>query len=380
MNISNTHRAMLTRRVTLIGAATNFILSIIQIIIGIVGNSQALIADAMHTFSDLLSDGLAYWTARHSSSAPDNDHPYGHARFETAATLGIASILSLVGIGISWFAIERLFHTNTIIMPNSFTLYTAGITILAKEALYHYTVQIAKQIQSDMLRASAWHHRSDAASSIVVFMGVAGTLLGWAYLDALAAIAVGLMIINIGIDLGRRAIRELVDTGLSAVKIQTIRTTILTVGGVRDLHLLRTRQLGCMAMADVHVLVEPYLSVSEGHQIGLEVEQRLKHTVPELNDVTVHIDPENDEIAANCSGLPLRIEALRILNNAWQNVSAAQSYSKIVLHYLTGNIDIEVYFPLQQLENLSQANTLIENLKAAIITHKEFRELKVYFG
>lgn len=380
MNISNTHRALLTRRVTLVGAATNTFLTIMQIIIGILGHSQALVADAMHTLSDLLSDGLAYWTARHSSSAPDSDHPYGHARFETAATLGIATLLTIVGIGIGWFAIERLFHANTIIIPNALTLYTAGITVLAKEGLYHYTVRMATQLQSDMLRASAWHHRSDAASSVVVFIAVAGSLFGWAYLDSLAAIVVGLMIINIGIDLGKRAIRELVDTGLSAAKIQTIRSTILTVDGVRDLHLLRTRQLGYMAIADVHILVEPYLSVSEGHQIGLEVELRLKQTVPELSDVTVHIDPENDEIITDCSGLPLRAEALNILNNAWKNIDGAQNYSKVVLHYLTGHIDIDVYYSLQQANDFAQTNNLIQELKAAIIPHQEFRTLKVYFG
>lgn len=374
-------RAKLTRRVTLIAAATNFILSVAQVIIGILGNSQALVADAMHTFSDLLSDGLAYWTARHSGIAPDSDHPYGHARFETAATLGIATLLTLVGIGIAWFAVERLFHANNLLLPDAITLYTAAITVFAKEGLYHYTVQVARKINSEMLRASAWHHRSDAASSVVVFIGVAGTLFGWPYLDALAAIIVGLMIINIGIDLGKKAITELVDTGLSASRLQDIRTTILAVGGVRALHLLRTRQFGSTAIADVHVLVEPQLSVSEGHQIGLAVEQSLKREISELTDVTVHIDPEDDETIASCAELPLRAEVLSRLNTAWEHIPVARNYSKVMLHYLTNHIDIDVYFPLgSDAINANQVAVFKQTLQEALLEYPEFNTVKVYFG
>jgi len=372
-------RAKLTRQVTLIGAATNLTLSIIQIIIGIWGNSQALVADAMHTFSDLLSDGLAYWTARHSGAAPDSDHPYGHARFETVATLGIAAILTLVGIGIAWFAIERASHATDFIIPDPLTLYIAAITIFAKEGLYHYTVHVARFIQSDMLRANAWHHRSDAISSIIVFIGVAGTLLGWQYLDSLAAIVVSLMIINIGTELGKNAIKELVDTGLSPTRIQDIRATILAVGGVRDLHLLRTRRFGHTAMADVHVLVEPYISVSEGHQIGLEVEQRLKQVIAELSDVVVHIDPEDDETDASCAGLPLRAEVLRRLDIAWQHIPIAHSYSQIVLHYLGGRVNIDVYFPFNVITtNCDQVATINHSLQQALREYTEFNTVKIY--
>ena len=375
-----TDRSLATRRVTLVGAATNAGLAVAQLVIGWLGHSQALVADAMHTFSDLLSDGIAYLAARHAHHAPDEEHPYGHGRYETAATLAIAVLLSLVGIGIVWSAGSRLFDPSSFVTPDVLTLWAAGITTLSKEALYRYTIHVAKRLRSEMLRASAWHHRSDAWSSIIVFVGIGGTLLGLPYLDAIAAIAVGIMIVRIGWELGSGAVNELVDTGLAPQRLQAVRSTILSVGGVRDIHMLRTRRHGGQATADVHVLVDPWLSVSEGHMISLQVEQRLKHEIEEIEDVTVHVDPEDDSRAPPCTGLPLRPAALEGLHAAWADLDCLPKARRVGLHYLSGQIDVDLYLPIDCYTGAGDAVALRTRLHAALAGRPEFRRVVVHYS
>jgi len=342
--ITPAERSRLTKRVTLVGAVANLVLSALKIIFGFIGHSHALIADGIHSLSDLLSDGLVYFAAHHSQHEPDEQHPYGHGRFETAATLGLALLLFLVAGGLIWDATERLFSPETLLQPTAIALYVAGLSVLVKEWLYHYTQKTARHIGSDMMRANAWHHRSDAISSIVVLVGVAGTMAGLPYLDAVAAVVVGVMIGRIGWELGWGSVQELVDTGLDADRIEEIRGTILSVGGVRDIHMLRTRSLGGQASADVHVLVDPYLSVSEGHMISLMVEQSLKRKIDEIKDVTVHIDPEDDETAPPCIGLPLRAQLLPRLQAAWADIPLAAKADSFMLHYLNGKVEVDLHF------------------------------------
>lgn len=340
-----TERARKTRSVALVSAAVNLLLSVAQIVIGVIANSAALIADGIHAASDLLSDGLVWVAARQAAAAPDADHPYGHGRFETAATLGLGILLALVGAGIVWNGIERLLDSERPI-PGQLALLVAAIGILAKEGLYRYTVAVAERLQSQMLRANAWHHRSDAISSVVVLIGVAAAVLGFGYMDALAAIVVGLMVAKIGWDLGWGAMTELVDTALDHDQVEKGQRVIMAIDGVRSVHMLRTRRHGAEASADVHVQVAPRLSVSEGHMISQAVEDRMIEQVDAITDVTVHIDPEDDEEAPRCAGLPLRGEALAALAAVWQPVPEAPVQRETRLHYLAGGIDVELIVPL----------------------------------
>jgi cation diffusion facilitator family transporter len=378
--LSGEERSRATRRVTLVGAGTNAGLAVAQVIIGWLGNSQALVADAMHTFSDLLSDSIAYFAARHAHEAPDAEHPYGHGRYETAATLAIGVLLSLVGIGIVWSASIRLFNPASLVTPEILTLWAAGITTASKEVLYRYAIHMAKRVRSEMLRATAWHHRSDAWSSIIVFVGIGGTQLGLPYLDAIAAVAVGFMILKMAWQFGAGAVTELVDTGLSPDRLAAVRATILSVGGVRDIHMLRTRLHGGQATADVHVLVDPWLSVSEGHMISLQVEQRLKREIEEMADVTVHVDPEDDSRAPTCSALPLRPDALERLHTAWAEFDCLPKARRVVLHYLSGHIDVDLYLPLDCFRTAEEAAALRDALQAALTHRPEFGRVVVLFG
>jgi cation diffusion facilitator family transporter len=372
-------RYQASRRVALVAMVTNALLVIGQIVVGVVGHSQALVADAMHTLADMSTDLLVLYALKHSAKAADEEHPYGHARIETAVTLVLGVLLSLVGIGIALRAGLRLFGDEPFVTPSTLTLWVAGFTILAKEGLYHYTLRTARRFGSDMLKASAWHHRSDAISSVIVFLGIAGTLAGFKMLDALAAFGVALFVLRIGIRLGWPAISELVDTGLDKDQVQHIRSVILGVDGVRELHLLRTRRVGGRALVDVHIIVDEDISVSEGHYISEAVRNRLVNEVDVVADALVHIDPEDDMQLAPARDLPSRDAIQRELKEAFRDIPAAARIERYVLHYVGGKLRVEVLLPLTVLRDTSEGAALAARFRAAVAGHPRVSALELRF-
>ncbi len=346
------------RKVTLIGSAIDLLLAIIKLVAGFFGQSQALIADGVHSLSDLATDFVVLYAARHSSRDADESHPYGHGRFETIATVALGVALILVAAGISWDAVERLFHPEELMQPGFLALTVAAVSVVAKEWIYRYTKRVADRLRSPMLAANAWHSRTDAISSIIVIVGVGGSMAGLSYMDAMAAAGVGLFIAKIGWDLAWHSVRELVDTGLEEEQLTEIRNIIQGVDGVRGLHSLRTRRLGADVLVDVHILVESHLSVSEGHHIGEVVRVRLLQDHEEVNDVLVHIDPEDDEHRSFICALPLRRELLTRLNSCWADIEAAQQIESITLHYLHNRIQVVLLLPLSILEEGISASEL----------------------
>lgn len=372
-------RSRAMQRVTVAGAVVNLILTLVKGAIGLVANSHALIADAIHSLSDLLSDGLVWFAAHHTAAGPDEEHPYGHGRFETAATLGLSAFLAVVAIGISWDAVQRIWINPQTDTPGQLALWAALLSILANEALYWYTIVIARRVNSKMLRANAWHHRSDAISSVVVFVGVGGALLGWPYLDGVAALVVGLMIGHVAWELGRSALEELVDTSLDEDAVQQAAQIIRAVDGVRSVHLLRTRRHGHEAAADVHVQVAPRLSVSEGHMIGQAVEDRLKEGIDVLTDITVHIDPEDDEQGPPCHDLPLREQVIAQLHDHWRDVVGLPPKYDLVLHYLSGRIDVDVVIDLTDMTGPPVAQELRQRLLNVLEDVPMFRRVQLLY-
>ncbi len=377
--LSAEQRAAAIQKTAVVGAMVNVTLSVIKIVVGIMGQSQALIADGIHSVSDLLSDGLVYFVSRNSHHAPDAEHPYGHGRIETMATMALGGFLALVAVGIIWDAFVHMLSPEKLLEPNAITLIAAGISILANEGLFHYTLRIGQGIKSKLLIANAWHHRTDAVSSIVVLVGIVGTMAGLPYLDAVAAIGVGVMIGKIGWDLGWDAAQELIDLGLSDERVALIHGVICSIDGAEDFHMLRTRSLGGHAAVDVHIRVSPRLSVSEGHMIGLVVEQRLKNELEEVEDVTVHIDVEDDESAIRSNSLPLRAEVIAILNQCWQEIPGVALHDRIILHYLNGKIEIELFFAKEQITRLGDTKQLESALQQAI-PDNNFGKVRVYLG
>lgn len=374
------HRFNETKKVALVGALVNLVLAIVKTVIGLVAQSHALIADGVHSLSDLLTDALVYVAAKQAKQGPDSDHPYGHGRFETAGTLGLSILLFLAAGGIIWDASSRLLAEEAQQVPGVIALYAAIFSILANEALYQYTARVGRKIDSDLLIANAWHHRTDAISSIVVFVGVGGAIVGFPYLDGIAAVAVGLMIAHVGWQLGWPALQELVDEGMEESELNDIRVIINDISDVQALHMLRTRKMGGKVATDVHILVDPDISVSEGHVIGQTVIDRLIKHVDPIIDVTVHIDPEDDEKQPPTKGLPLRVEAEVLLDQAFSTLQRYSKPERIVLHYLAGKIDADLYYPLGEQTILEHAAAYRDELQKAVEPLPVFGEIRIYFG
>ncbi|RKZ97988.1 MAG: cation transporter [Gammaproteobacteria bacterium] len=360
-------RYQIISKVTIIGAIVNLVLAVFKIIIGYIGHSHALIVDGIHSFSDLLSDGLVVLAAKKGNQSPDDDHPYGHARIETAFAAVLGGVLIAVGVGIVIDALDRLTSGN-IVTPESMTIWVALLSVLSKEALYRYTLIYANQLNSPILKANAWHHRSDAISSIVVLVGIAGSMSGIPYLDAAAAVIVSMMIAKIGWEIAKESIEELVDKGLDPKKVKSISHHISEIPGVSQMHMLRTRQMGAEALLDVHIEVSPQLSVSEGHRISDEVSAQLTRSFPDIAQVLVHIDPENDESHSSCSHLPLRNKILQDLEKNWGKIKYARFIEDVTLHYLDGKVSVQIIMPLSVLAGNTEAESLAEQFNASTET------------
>jgi len=379
IDTTSTERYAASRRVTLVSVLWNLVLTVSQVIIGLVGNSQALVADGMHTLSDVITDFMVLFALKHGRKDADAEHPYGHARFETAVTLLLGIMLVAVGAGIAINAGIRLTTAQTFVIPSAVTLWVALATLAAKEGLYRYTMLTAKRFDSNMLRANAWHHRSDALSSLIVAAGIGGSLLGFGFLDSVAAVVVALMVIKVGGELAWQALRELVDTGLAPDQLESIRRVILSIGGVKALHLLRTRRVGEKALADVHIIVDEHLSVSEGHQIGETVRARLIEEIAPMADVMVHIDTEEDIDDASCLDLPTRQEVERRLKKYFSHIPEARQIEQTTLHYLKGRIDIELLLPLIAVADATGAQDLARRFAEASQADQDIGRVELKF-
>lgn len=369
-------RAALAQRATWVSVAVNLVMTIAQIIVGWLAHSQSLIAHGLHSFSDLLSDFLVIWASRQSAHPADEAHPYGHARVETAATLVLGSSLMLIGGGILWESGMRLQHVDVLPAVAMSAFWVAVVTVIAKEALYRYLIAVGERLRSQLLIANALHTRADAASALVVVVGIGGALLGWAFLDLLAAALMGFMILRMGAELAWGALKELIDTGLDETQVAAIRETLLATPGVRGLHELRTRRMAHQALVDAHVQVDPRISVSEGHRIAESARARVLRQHPEVLDVLVHIDPEDD---LDPDGAAIRLPGRSaVLTSLAPLLAGLPAPEKIVLHYLGGQIEVEVFFGAQALAGVADAGGIQSRLSEALKVHPQIRSLSVH--
>ncbi len=379
LDITSPLRYQASRRVVRVSITVNLFLTVLQIAVGLVGHSQALVADGFHTLADLSADVLVLFALKHGAREADEEHPYGHARIETAMTVALGMVLLIVGVGIAIRAGLHLASAAEFVPPAMLTLWVAGITILSKEGLYRFTVHTARRFGSDMLTASAWHHRSDALSSVVVFFGIAGSLAGVPYLDALAAIAVALLVAQIGLGLSWRAVRELIDTGLETTELARLHQAILGVSGVKTLHLLRTRRTGGRVLVDVHIIVDETISVSEGHQISEAVRAKLMHEVADVADAMVHIDTEDDILGTPSAGLPLRDAVVTRLDGYFQGIPEAGRIERVVLHYQNGRLRIELFLPLSAVADTAAGRDLARRFREAVKQDAQIASLDVLY-
>ncbi|GHD67651.1 cation diffusion facilitator family transporter [Jeongeupia chitinilytica] len=278
------------RRSTLASVVVNIGLSLVQIVVGVFAHSQALIADGLHSLSDLVSDFVVLFANRYSGKAPDADHQYGHQRYENAASFVIGAILLAVGAGMLWSALQKLQTPALIPQVHLVALWVALGALAAKELLFRYMLAVAQRVRSSLLAANAWHARSDAASSLVVAIGIVGNLAGLKLLDPIAALIVGFMVGRMGWTFAWRSLHELMDHAADAGDIERIRAIAAATPGVQGVHDLRTRKMGDMILVDVHLEIDGSISVSAGHAIAVAARERIMAALPVL-DVMTHVDP-----------------------------------------------------------------------------------------
>lgn len=282
----------LIRKVTLVGLITNLFLSALKFVVGILGASQAIVADAVHSLSDLSTDvallmGVKYWTA-----PADADHQYGHRRIEAIVTLFIGGVLLSGALGIGYHALVTI-RDQPVRQPALFASIGALVSMILKEILYRWTTAVGKKTNSPAVVANAWHHRSDAISSIpaLVSSAVAALYPQWAFIDHIGALVVSILILKVSWDILKPALEELTDQGLLGEGITQVISIAKENEQVRDVHAVRSRKAGAGIFVDLHILVDSTLSIKEAHDISSEVKKKLLEKGPGIIDAVIHIEP-----------------------------------------------------------------------------------------
>ena len=284
-------------RVTLTGTAVNAVLIVLKFIAGIFGKSSAMVADAVHSLSDFVTDVIVLIFVKIAGRPRDKTHDYGHGKFETFATMVIGLILALAGIGLMINGIEHViksFHGEVLPQPTMLALVIAVVSIVSKEWLYRYTAKAGREVNSQAVVANAWHHRSDAISSVGTLIGVAGAMyLGdrWRILDPIAAIVVSLFIIKSGYDIMKPSVSELLESSLPEEQEKDILTRVLTVPGIDQVHNLRTRRIGNTIAVDLHAKMDGRITLCEAHAMATEAEDAIKSRYGKDAIVTIHMEP-----------------------------------------------------------------------------------------
>lgn len=296
------NRTQEIRRITIAGAILNILLTMFKIIAGVLGRSAAMIADGIHSLSDLLSDIVVLVFTHMSSKGKDKDHSFGHGKFETLATLIVSVILITVGARLMSDGVKSIIgviNGNTIPVPGRIALWAAIASIISKEILYHATIRIAKRANSPVVLANAWHHRSDALSSIGALVGIAGAMIlgdKWTILDPIASCCISIAIIVVAVKMALPSLAELLETSLPDEIEKDIISIAESVPGVENIHELKTRRNGISYIIDAHIVVNPQISITEAHNIATDVENALREKYGHETQINIHIEPDQESL------------------------------------------------------------------------------------
>lgn len=298
-----TERTSAANRVTWVGFFLNLVLTAFKLLAGIIGHSGAMVADAAHSLSDFATDVVVLASFRLVGKPVDKEHDYGHGKYETVATAIIGGALLLVGAGIFWGGAVKVWHSikgEHLDAPGGIALVAAILSIVVKEWLYRYTVNVGKRIDSQAVIANAWHHRSDAFSSVGTMLGIGGAIvLGekWHILDPLAAVIVSVFIIKVAINISSGSIRELTDESLSDEIEDAILKIAAGIHGVAHPHNLRTRRIGSYIAVDLHIRVARDMFVADAHDITKKIEEEIRHRYGQSSFISVHVEPMSQAAA-----------------------------------------------------------------------------------
>lgn len=362
-------RQKIIRRVTFIGACLDGVLALIKIVFGWLVHSPALIADGFHSLSDLLTDVAVVAFSHWAQLAPDDDHPYGHHRYETLGTVILGTTLIVIASFIAWDSVIAIIASTHVPNPSLWAILIAAISIVSKEWIFRYTLKAAKKVKSNLMEANAWHSRSDAFSSIVVLIGVVATWFGYAWVELLAAIGVAILIGHMGVKLTWNATQDLVDRGIEPEEAKAIEETIQSTPGVVDVHMLRSRMMGNHIYLDVHIQVDQFSSVSEGHFIAENVMRNVDMEHDQVSDITVHVDHEEDvEDDSNiAASLPDRQFIQNMLNENSISPSGLQ------IHYLNHQVMLDLVYSAAALDDTSIIKKNMQRLQKKYTWLKKYR-------
>lgn len=332
------HRYRTIANVNWVCTIVDFFLTVLKLVVGFLAKSPALIADGFHSLSDLATDILALILGNLAKHGPDEDHPYGHARYETMGTVILGATLIAVALGIGYENITALLADDPI-APQWITLIVVALSILSKEALFFYTMHYAKLTRSKLLEANAWHSRSDSLSSVAVLFGVAGAMAGFSAAEYIAAILVAVLIGNMGVSLTWNASQDLIDRGVKPEKVNHYQQTLLDISGIENVHDVRTRLMANDVFIDAHIQVGPQITVSEAHQINDYAAATLKTRHEEIKDVTLHIDFEADNCRPKTTLMPVRNQLEALLKE-----TPLADYEQLYLHYRGSQVTVELMY------------------------------------
>ncbi len=362
MTDANETSLALGYKATLISSLSDVTLAAVKFAAGTLGHSSALIADALHSLTDLSTDFVSFVSLKISHLEPDEDHPYGHGRAETIGTAVIGAVVALVGLWLTWEQIIALEqgHENR---PTWLAAAAAGISMLIKEAMYWYTLAIGKKARSESVIANAYHHRSDSLSSLAALIGIGGAAMGYHAMDPLAAVIVGLMIIHMGGKITWDATQNLMDSGLSRDELAELQQVIEAVPNVLHYHDIKTRRAGRDVFIDCHIQVPPRISVSEAHNIAETVRNDLRNRAPHhVTDAMIHIDAEDDSEGGrlyNDQRMLVEKAAVGILAQ-FPDVRLAED---IVIHYFLKTLVVDMVLESENKRTIAEARQAAARIK-----------------
>lgn len=296
------NREMKILRVTMAGAVANCLLTIVKVAAGIVGNSAAMVADGVHSLTDLISDFIVMVFVKISSKDSDTDHGYGHGKYETLATLIVSAMLLVVGAKLLYDGATAIYghlHGDHLETPGMITLYMALLSIITKEILYRVTFRVGRKEESYAVMANAWHHRTDAISSVGSMVGIAGAIFlgdNWIILDPLAACIISFFIFMVSVKMAIGAVNELMEASLPVEEVKDINDIFMSVDGIEDVHELKTRRNGRSVIIDAHIVVNPHISVLVAHEMTIKAENSLRERFGSESQIYIHVEPSCDSL------------------------------------------------------------------------------------
>jgi cation diffusion facilitator family transporter len=359
--------------VTLVGMLLDLLLGVGKIVGGTVTNSFALITDGIHSLTDAGTDIFVLILTRVSHAEPDADHQYGHGRFETLGTIAMGVVFFITAAILLYDSTNRLLLDEPLPTPAVGGIAIALLSIATKEWIYHYTMRVAKKLNSSLLRANAWHSRTDAISSVAVLIGIIGARQGYPWMDTVAGMFVAMIIAKIGWELCADSLIELVDTAVPKQRREQFESCILSIDGIRGITELRSRITGGKIILEVRLLVNSYISVSEGHQLGELANKSIINQFGDVSEVLIHIDPIQHETSEDESPLPERSEVIASLKACWGNLIDQHSIASVDLHYLSGTIEVDLVLDV---DALSMATA--KDLEAAIEAEPHITKLRIF--